>query len=210
MGRVGPRRDLRRCPSIAAPNLLPLRAGRAPADRRRRRPPRRPRHRPGINHGPGGPRPRPNRRTVRHRPRARRRRAAPPAPAPRPRDAAVSDERLRRWRLVLGGDAGGGYSQLGGADAARDAALNALYGQAAPTVGRGNTAQPGKRRAGLGGSAPSVARWLGDIRKYFPTSVVRVMQSDAMDRLGLRQLLLEPELLDAVEPDVSLVATLIS
>jgi hypothetical protein len=50
---------------------------------------------------------------------------------------------------------------------------------------------------------------LGDIRRYFPTSVVRVMQTDAMERLGLRRLLLEPELLDAVEPDVSLVATLI-
>ena len=52
------------------------------------------------------------------------------------------------------------------------------------------------RWAGLGASAPSVARWLGDVRTYFPTSVVRVMQQDAMDRLGLRQLLLEPEMLD--------------
>ena len=66
------------------------------------------------------------------------------------------------------------------------------------------------RDAGLGGSAPKVARWLGDIRSYFPTTVVRVMQSDAMERLGLRQLLLEPELLEVVEPDVSLVATLVA
>ncbi len=36
------------------------------------------------------------------------------------------------------------------------------------------------------------------------------MQKDAIDRLGLAQLLLEPELLDAVEPDVHLVGTLLS
>jgi Mg-chelatase subunit ChlD len=57
---------------------------------------------------------------------------------------------------------------------------------------------------------PNVARWLGDIRNYFPTSVVRVMQQDALDRLGLRQMLLEPEMLAAAEPDVHLVSTLLS
>lgn len=66
------------------------------------------------------------------------------------------------------------------------------------------------RRAGLGSSAPSVARWLGDIRGFFPTSVVRVLQQDAMDRLGLRQLLLEPEILETVEADVHLVADLLA
>jgi Mg-chelatase subunit ChlD len=55
-----------------------------------------------------------------------------------------------------------------------------------------------------------VARWLGDIRRYFPSTVVRVMQADAVDRLDLTRLLLEPELLDAVEPDVNLVGTLLS
>jgi len=107
-------------------------------------------------------------------------------------------DRLRRWRLVLGGqDADGTGVDLGAgtADARRDAVLEALYDP--------------ERRGGLGGSAPRVSRWLGDIRTYFPTGVVQVMQRDAMDRLGLRQLLLEPELLATVQPDVSLVATLI-
>ena len=66
------------------------------------------------------------------------------------------------------------------------------------------------RKGGLGSSAPSVARWLGDIREYFPSSVVRVMQQDALDRLNLRRMLLEPEMLEAVEPDVHLVADLMS
>lgn len=55
-----------------------------------------------------------------------------------------------------------------------------------------------------------MARWLGDIRTYFPSSVVQVMQRDAIDRLGLSTLLLEPEMLEAVEADVHLVGTLLS
>jgi Mg-chelatase subunit ChlD len=66
------------------------------------------------------------------------------------------------------------------------------------------------RKGGLGASAPNVARWLGDIREYFPSSVVHVMQKDALERLGLQQMLLEPEMLREVEPDVHLVASLIA
>ncbi|WP_066938869.1 VWA domain-containing protein [Microtetraspora fusca] len=113
------------------------------------------------------------------------------------------EERLRRWRLVLGGDADGTGCALGGADAGMDAALAALYDAGTGTTGR-------ERGAGLGASAPRVARWLGDIRAYFPSTVVQVMQKDAIERLDLSRLLLEPEMLEAVEPDVHLVGTLLS
>ncbi|MCD2112650.1 MULTISPECIES: VWA domain-containing protein [Rhodococcus] len=113
-------------------------------------------------------------------------------------------ERLRRWRLALGEAAEDSTGSLSSADDnAMDAALAALY-DSAP----GDGTAP--RTAGLGASAPRVARWLGDIRTYFPTSVVQVMQRDAVDRLGLTRLLLEPEMLGAVEPDVHLVGTLLS
>ncbi|MEJ7722064.1 MAG: hypothetical protein WKF58_17270 [Ilumatobacteraceae bacterium] len=39
--------------------------------------------------------------------------------------------------------------------------------------------------------------------------MVRVIQRDAVERLELRRLLLEPELLSTVEADVSLVAMLV-
>ncbi|MBT9582795.1 VWA domain-containing protein [bacterium] len=104
-------------------------------------------------------------------------------------------DRDRRWRLLLGEAS---QLDLPGQDVGLDRCLAALY-------------EPGdkKRRGGLGGSFPSVARWLGDIRDYFPTSVVQLMQKDAIDKLGLQQLLLEPEFLQAVEPDVHLVSTLL-
>ncbi|WP_149184970.1 VWA domain-containing protein [Streptomyces sp. TRM49041] len=117
------------------------------------------------------------------------------------------EERLRRWRMVLGGGAADGTGcTLAGTDAAMDGTLTALYGQEDGGARRGGR----DRSAGLGGSAPSVARWLGDIRTYFPSSVVQVMQRDAIDRLGLSALLMEPEMLEAVEADVHLVGTLLS
>ncbi|WP_030914411.1 vWA domain-containing protein [Streptomyces sp. NRRL B-24720] len=120
---------------------------------------------------------------------------------------AVDGERLRRWRMVLGGDSAESTGcTLTGRDAAMDGALNALYGGGGRPGGRGGS----DRSAGLGGSAPSVARWLGDIRTYFPSSVVQVMQRDAIERLGLSALLVEPEMLEAVEADVHLVGTLLS
>ena len=119
-----------------------------------------------------------------------------------------ADERLRRWRLALGGADEGTGESLSGDDAKMDAALGALY-DAPGSAGDPERASR-RRSGGLGASAPGVARWLGDIRGYFPVSVVQVMQKDAIDRLGLTRLLLEPEMLAAVEPDVHLVGTLLS
>lgn len=112
----------------------------------------------------------------------------------------IKDQRSRRWRLILGSPAeepsGGGLGSLEGTDLAMDRALEALYDSG--------------RKSGLGSSCPNVARWLGDIRQYFPSSVVQVMQKDALDRLDLKQMLFEPELLQAVEPNVHLVSQLLA
>ena len=125
----------------------------------------------------------------------------PSAPTPLPDEA-----RLRRWRLVLGGDAESACGKLSGELAEMDQALSALY----DADGKNGLGRSTSRQGGRGGSAPSVARWLGDIRKYFPSSVVQVMQHDALERLNLRDMLLQPEMLESVQPDVHLVASLIS
>ncbi|WP_295458167.1 VWA domain-containing protein [uncultured Thiodictyon sp.] len=121
--------------------------------------------------------------------------------SPTDADQSPDQNRLRRWRLVLGepAEADGGCG-LTGLDAQIDAALGALY----------DPDGPGGLRGGSGASSPRVARWLGDIRRYFPASLIQVMQKDAFERLDLKSMLLQPELLEAVQPDVHLVATLMS
>lgn len=109
----------------------------------------------------------------------------------------MEDIRLEKWRLILGKESDPESEfRLEGEAAGMDNVLEALYNN--------------ERKGGLGASSPNVNRWLGDIRQYFPTSVVQVMQKDALERLELHRLLMEPELLEMVEPDVNLVATLLS
>lgn len=110
-------------------------------------------------------------------------------------------ERDRRWTLALGVDEES--ASLSDTDRRMSAALSALYGEGQDDRGK-------KTKGGLGASAPRVAQWLGDIREFFPAPVVQVIQKDAFERKGLRQMLLEPEFLATVEADVNLVADLIS
>lgn len=121
-------------------------------------------------------------------------------------------EPLHRWRLLLGGgEADGTDCALGSGESQLDAALDALY----EYERRGkfeykNPDDPTPRQGGSGGSNPSVARWLGDVRRFFPDSVVQVMQQDALRQPALKQkLLLDPEILEQTAPDVHLVATLL-
>jgi len=117
---------------------------------------------------------------------------------------------LLRWRLVLGpqtaSQGGGGGGLWGEAEAtiAGDAGLQGLDGALDFLYGEG------ERSAGSGASNPHVATWLGDIRRYFPREVVAFMEKDAVERKGLRQLLMEPEALQSLEKDVGLVATILA
>ncbi|MEO7489181.1 MAG: VWA domain-containing protein [Ferruginibacter sp.] len=108
-----------------------------------------------------------------------------------------TEQNIRKWRLILGADQndGTGY-MLDQHDMQLDKTLSALY--------------DGDRQGGLGPSSPNVSRWLGDIRSFFPNTVVQVMQKDALKRLNLTQMLFEKEMLENVEADVHLVATLMS
>lgn len=117
-------------------------------------------------------------------------------------ELTTDQERERRWRLVLGAESDAG-SVLSESDQRLSAALTALYGDDISTAYK-------KGRGSLSRSAPKVSKWLGDIREFFPASVVQVIQRDAFERMGLKQMLMEPEFLAAIEADVHLVADLIS
>lgn len=123
---------------------------------------------------------------------------------------SAQEERGRRWRLVLGQDQDAQESQISEGldgegnpqegltpeDQKLDQALEKLYGDS--------------EDGDLGDSAPDIARWLGDIRGYFPEAVVRILQRDALQRFKLRRVLDEPELLAQIDPDVNLVADIMA
>lgn len=124
---------------------------------------------------------------------------------------------VSRWRLILGqsaepqlaGFSPGGSIQLSEEERIMDRALAAIYDNTdAGTDASG--APSGQRGAGQGKSAPRLAQWLGDVRSFFPEDVVSIIQNDAMERKGWKQLLFEPEVLATVKPDIQLVGTLLS
>ncbi|MBN1988247.1 MAG: VWA domain-containing protein [Bacteroidales bacterium] len=117
------------------------------------------------------------------------------------------DCELEKWRLILGGNEADGTGVTLSEELMQvDASLAALY-----EFERTKSFKYGseKKQGGQEGSNPSIARWLGDIRKYFPASVVNVMQNDALKHPELqKKMIFEPEILEKTEADVHLIATL--
>jgi Mg-chelatase subunit ChlD len=142
--------------------------------------------------------------------------APPPAPAP---SGPLTFDRYQRWRLILGkrvedqmssarcsgGRGAAGEATLSREMAEMDGALGAIY-----DIEETKPEEKGQRGAGHGASRPKVSTWLGDIRKYFESDVVAVIQQDAIEKKGWKQLLFEPESLAQVTPSVELVGTLMS
>lgn len=109
----------------------------------------------------------------------------------------MDEQQIKRWKLILG-DKSDPEQQisLDQVEQGMSDVLDALYDS--------------EKDRGLGASSPNVNRWLGDIRKYFKSSSVQLLQKDALDRLGLEEMLMEPELLETIDADVELASTLLS
>lgn len=120
----------------------------------------------------------------------------------------MQNNQLARWRMILGRETQGSFSDMGMSELSKeqllmDSALGEIYGGEMEQHLQG-------RGAGNGPSAPHISKWLGDIRSLFDPDMVAVVQNDAIERKGLKQLLLEPELLDNLEPDLNMAATLLT
>ncbi len=118
-------------------------------------------------------------------------------------------DRMARWRLILGQESQGGFDNMSGGPVElspeqwmMDQGLAAIYNN-------GEFGRFGAGGAGHGPSVPRVTRWLGDVRTLFDKDLVKIIQSDAMERCGLKQLIFEPELLEDLEPDRNLAATIL-
>ncbi len=120
----------------------------------------------------------------------------------------IQQEQLARWRLILGAESQSDFGGMGAAPLSQeelllDSALAAIYGGPEESFG------PAGQGGGRGPSAPHIAKWLGDLRSLFDPEMVAVVQNDAIARKGLKQLLLEPELLEGLEPDLNMASTLL-
>jgi len=109
-------------------------------------------------------------------------------------ETALSRE--ARWRLILGKPAESEMDALDGAEErVMDDALSLLF--------------EAERQGELGESMPRLNRWMGDLRQHFPGPALHFLQKEAFDRLGINEMLLEPEMLAQLQPDLHLAGVLL-
>lgn len=105
--------------------------------------------------------------------------------------------RLERWRLILGKDSDPeGQTSMSQKGRSLETVLEFLYSR--------------RSSSGKSPSAPKVNDWLTRIRDLFDAPRVRELQTEAINRLGLEKLILEKEFLKNAEPNVELLATIVS
>ncbi len=119
-------------------------------------------------------------------------------------------ETLKRWRLILGEQSektmgGMGCPTLSSEELLMDSALSQIYGGNSS----GGNSRGASGNAGKGPTSPQLTKWLGDLRSLFSPMEIKVIQNDAINRCGLKQLLFEPEMLDGLEPDISTASLLL-
>src|SRR5512143_3621385 len=112
------------------------------------------------------------------------------------------DERLVRWRLVLGNAAQelDGRAGMSAEDLAADASLGWLYERGEELEDRDVRGREG----GLGASALSVPDWLNQVHKLFPKETVERLERDAVEKYHIHEVVTNPEVLKRIEPSETL------
>jgi hypothetical protein len=140
-----------------------------------------------------------------------------------------ADDAQRRWRLVLGRYADPALGGVQGRDARIDETLEFLYGREYEARGLHRDTRPGAGHGGgpwIGATAPGSAAhgkgsgsldptqvqaidWVGRARTLFPAPVFEVLQTHALQRYGILDLLNDPRTLEGLEPNRDLLKVLL-
>ena len=110
----------------------------------------------------------------------------------------LTTRELQRWRLILGEAAE--TTLCGLDDNARqiDHALEWLYGRDPERL------QRGERSGGLGGSNLTTPEWINSIHTLFPQQVIERLESDAVLRYGIEDVVTNLDVLERMQPSESL------
>jgi len=112
------------------------------------------------------------------------------------------DERLVRWRLVLGSSADALDERAGmtADDLAADASLGWLY-ERGDEMGERDIAPRG---TGPGASQLTVPDWLNHVHRLFPRETIERLERDAVEKYQIHEVVTNPEVLKRIEPSETL------
>ncbi|WP_028973685.1 VWA domain-containing protein [Spirochaeta cellobiosiphila] len=119
----------------------------------------------------------------------------------------MSDDRLIRWRLILGSLSNDNFKNLSLSQEqqAQDEALEFLYGK---EYGQERNIRIGKQ-GGLGTSQLSVPQWINRIHELFPKKVIDRLEKDALERYRLDEIVTNPNILKRAEPSMTLLKAIL-
>ncbi|MCI8416347.1 MAG: VWA domain-containing protein [Lachnospiraceae bacterium] len=124
--------------------------------------------------------------------------------------------RLNRWRLILGKYAADQLAFSGGASGVEDGdnamengiscvdleeLLDFLYSR--------DQGEDVRREGGTGASRLTAATWITRIRKLFPKETVEILERQALENYGMKELLTDKEVLEKLEPNQELLKTIL-
>ncbi|AXU95050.1 MAG TPA: VWA domain-containing protein [Erwinia persicina] len=110
----------------------------------------------------------------------------------------LSSPELQRWRLLLGEAAENSLSGLDEQARAIDNALEWLYGRDPQRI------QRGERHGGMEGSQLSTPEWINAIHQLFPAEVIERLESDAVLRFGIDDVVTNLDVLERIAPSEGL------
>jgi hypothetical protein len=131
-----------------------------------------------------------------------------------------SPDQAARWRLILGKESqeslnacNGGACGLSAEQIEMDEALEAIYGgESEEEISQDEWMRKevgGPHGSVKGRTKPRVAKWLDQVRNFFPKDVVVLLQHDAIERKGMKELLFESEIMANVEPSLDLASAVL-
>ena len=109
----------------------------------------------------------------------------------------MTDDALPRWRLMLGENAGLGDEGLDADELAADAALSWLYDRD-PELDARDVRGNGAERS------LTVPEWLDEVHRLFPKETIERLERDAVERYELHEVVTNPEVLQRLEPNETL------
>ncbi|THV38501.1 VWA domain-containing protein [Glycomyces buryatensis] len=115
---------------------------------------------------------------------------------------------LERWRLILGPASERQTGSLNGEAAARDAALDWLYGRDSDLDKRG-IRRGGAKGAGDGPSVLDTVEWLDEIHRLFPKETIERLERDAIERYEIADVVTDVDVLARVEPNPNLLKAIL-
>ena len=107
----------------------------------------------------------------------------------------IDYKNVNRWRLILGSFAEDNI-ELDSAYSEMDNALSFLYDREySKESGYANFEDENKQRGGKGKSALTVPTWVAKVKKLFPKKTVEIMQTHALEKYNLTEMITDEDIL---------------